>query len=267
MARTLTPERKALALEAKNLREFGYTQQEVADALGVPRQTVFRWLAKVGNGHRVNVSNGGKLPRIPLTALPTIEITLYPCRYEETDGVIPDGSVDLILTDPPYLVSSNDITRSNQASLQRNFGEWDKVPEHTYQDSVKTWAVWELDKARREAAAGEELDVKAIENIVNGTCPKCQAPVHWDAALPWQLLDILDKTPCGAGYYQVTDGPPPGHLSEARKRRLNQMHLVILARSMDTPRLGATGRGKGQGYNRRGSSACPAPRGNRKDGG
>jgi len=31
MARTLTPERQQLALEARNLREFGYTQQEIAD--------------------------------------------------------------------------------------------------------------------------------------------------------------------------------------------------------------------------------------------
>lgn len=140
MARTLTPERQALALEAKNLREFGYTQQEIADALVVPQQTIFRWLAKVGNGVRPKVSNVKQLPTMPLVVLPTLDITLYPCRYEDAGGSIPDGSIDLILTDPPYLVSNNDITRSNQDDLRRDFGEWDKSPEALYQQSVKEWA-------------------------------------------------------------------------------------------------------------------------------
>lgn len=139
MSRTLTPERQALALEAKNLREFGYTQQEIADALGVPRQTIDRWVPKTGNGLRGKMSKKGKLPIKPLIALPTLDITLYPCRYEDAGGSIPDKSIDLILTDPPYLVSDNDITRTNQASLQRNFGEWDKTPETAYKESVQVW--------------------------------------------------------------------------------------------------------------------------------
>ena len=140
MARTLTPERRELALEAKNLREFGYTQQEIADAFRKPRRTIAYWLSIVANGTSGKVATRNHLARIPLTTMATIDITLYPCRYEEKENDIPRKSVDLILTDPPYLVSDNDITRTNQASLHRDSGEWDKTPEHAYQDSVKTWA-------------------------------------------------------------------------------------------------------------------------------
>lgn len=100
MARTLTPERQALALEAKNLREFGYTQQEIADALSVHQQTVSNWLKIVGNGTSSKVGKQNNLPTIPLVSLPTIDVTLYPCRYEDAGGSIPAGSIDLILTDP-----------------------------------------------------------------------------------------------------------------------------------------------------------------------
>jgi hypothetical protein len=116
MGRTLTPERQAKALEARNLREFGYSQQQIADALEAPQPTVCRWLAKVDNDTRAKADNRAKLSRMADIVVSTIDITLYPCRDEDTDGIIPSESIDLILTDPPYLVSDNDITRTNQAS-------------------------------------------------------------------------------------------------------------------------------------------------------
>jgi site-specific DNA-methyltransferase (adenine-specific) len=135
----LSPERQALALEAKNLTEFGYTQQEIADALGVPRQSINRWLINMGNGSCRKVGKTQLVPTMPLSKLPTLDITLYPCLYERTDGAIPENSIDLILTDPPYLVSSNDMVRSNQSDLQRDFGEWDRMPEDDYKKSVELW--------------------------------------------------------------------------------------------------------------------------------
>jgi DNA modification methylase len=39
--------------------------------------------------------------------------------------LIPDKSIDLVLTDPPYNVSTNDIDKGN-GILKQNFGEWDK---------------------------------------------------------------------------------------------------------------------------------------------
>lgn len=37
-------------MEAVQLREFGWTQQQIVDDLGVPRQTISFWLGNVGKG-------------------------------------------------------------------------------------------------------------------------------------------------------------------------------------------------------------------------
>ena len=104
------------------MREFGYTQQEIADTLGIPRQTITRWLANMGNGVRAKVGNSKRLPTIPRCALLTIDINLHPCRYEEAS--IPEETVDLILTDPPYLASSNNLSRTLQKTdLRRDYGK------------------------------------------------------------------------------------------------------------------------------------------------
>jgi len=61
-----------------------------------------------------NVAKHNSIATFPLKPLATLNITLYPCQYEKTENIIRDKSINLILTDPPYLVSTNDITRSNQ---------------------------------------------------------------------------------------------------------------------------------------------------------
>lgn len=136
----LTQERQELALEARNLREFGYTQKEIANALEVPRRTIRDWLNHTAIGNRANLAKQRDKATIPIATRATLDITLYPCPYEKTAGAIPDNAIDLVLTDPPYLVSNNDISRNNQANLQRDFGEWDKMPQGDYEGFVSLWA-------------------------------------------------------------------------------------------------------------------------------
>ena len=144
----LTPHRAELVLEALQLREFGYTQQQIADTLStpaeeVPQQTISYWLKHFGNG---TIGDVGKYTRLTnrdegsSTNIKPLPITLFPCKYEELDGQIPSGSIDLILTDPPYLVSSGNMSRSNQADLQRDFGDWDNISQVEYEKSVSIWA-------------------------------------------------------------------------------------------------------------------------------
>jgi orotate phosphoribosyltransferase-like protein len=80
MARTLTADRRALALEARNLRQAGYTQQYISDALRVPRRTVGDWLVYVANSTRGKVAKGRTMATIPDTTTATLSITLFPCR-------------------------------------------------------------------------------------------------------------------------------------------------------------------------------------------
>jgi len=106
----LTPHRAELVLEALQLREFGWTQQQIADALSTPavevyRKTVSNWLLKyMANPEMGNMAIRARLGHIVERAAGHIKnppITLYACKYEELDGQIPSGSIDLILTDPP----------------------------------------------------------------------------------------------------------------------------------------------------------------------
>lgn len=125
--------------EAIQLREFGLTQQKIADVLKVPQQTVSYWLSKVGNGIAGNI---GKAPPITNAGTPTLptSITLFQAKYEDVNNRISPESIDLILTDPPYLVSSANIGRNNQNDLQRDFGSWDKVTQKKYASMVRIWA-------------------------------------------------------------------------------------------------------------------------------
>ncbi len=40
---------------------------------------------------------------------------------------IPDNSIDLIITDPPYFLSNNGITCQSGKMVSVNKGDWDKV--------------------------------------------------------------------------------------------------------------------------------------------
>lgn len=97
------------------------TKRELAKAAHNNHHDYY-WLSIFGDGTNGKVGNHNRVPKTPLVGSPTIDITLYPCLYEKTQGVIPNETINLILTDPPYLVSSNDISRNNQADLQMKGG-------------------------------------------------------------------------------------------------------------------------------------------------
>ena len=52
-----------------------------------------------------------------------------------------DASVDAIITDPPYRISSDRIYRlASQADWNKNFGEWDNQPEGEFLADIRRWA-------------------------------------------------------------------------------------------------------------------------------
>jgi site-specific DNA-methyltransferase (adenine-specific) len=139
----ITPERAELIMEAVQLRGFGWTQQQIADDLKVPKRTVGYWLKNIAHDMGNNVAQANDRGNGSIAELGNITphpIRLFPCRYEEAAPRIEPGSIDLILTDPPYLVSNTDMSRKNQADLQRDFGNWDNIPQEQYAASVSMWA-------------------------------------------------------------------------------------------------------------------------------
>lgn len=138
----ITAQRAELAMEAIQLREFGYTEQQIADTLKVPQPAVCYWLKHFNNGKGNDVNNQATI--IDKRTMGVIDIkprpiTLFPCKYEEVGDRISADSIDLILTDPPYLVSATDMGRKNQADLQRDFGDWDNISQEEYAASVSVW--------------------------------------------------------------------------------------------------------------------------------
>jgi len=54
---------------------------------------------------------------------------------------IPDESVDLVLTDPPYNISTDRvISLEGRSDISRDFGSWDKTERETFLAQVKVWA-------------------------------------------------------------------------------------------------------------------------------
>lgn len=104
MARTLTPERQKLKQEALSLRyDYGLSEPAIVARLGIPQTTISYWVSN--NLHRDGNNNSSK-------------ITLLEGDCLEILPTIPDKSVDVLLTDPPYSVM-NDY-------------QWDKKDEAFY---------------------------------------------------------------------------------------------------------------------------------------
>ena len=141
MARIITPERQELRAEAIRLRKVGWSEREISRALAIPRATINLWITsnnEIGTSGQQSITGQPSGDRIARNSTP---ITLFPCKYEEAgDGIAP-RSVDLILTDPPYLASSNNLSRTLQKTdLRRDYGKWDKIPPRQYTRNVGTWA-------------------------------------------------------------------------------------------------------------------------------
>ncbi len=69
---------------------------------------------------------------------------------------------------------------------------------------------WSLADLGGEARAEvEDLDIEAIEALVEKRCPVCGKSLVWGEALPIGLLDMVDKRSLGAGYWRLTDNKSP----------------------------------------------------------
>lgn len=104
MGRTLTPERQKLKDQAISLRyDWLFSEREIADQLNLGKTTIHDYV--VGNSHLRAVGNNGRIKHFEgdcLEILPTL----------------PDKSIDVLLTDPPYSVMDD--------------YEWDKKDDEFY---------------------------------------------------------------------------------------------------------------------------------------
>jgi hypothetical protein len=129
------------------------------------------------------------------------------------------------VTRATFLDYEYDIEMAQELRGFRNMVVWGK-------NSWDNEPVWELNAVERKNAAGEDLNIEAIEHIIEHSCPKCGSHITWDKALPAKLLDILDKESYGAGYYGIIDRSLPNHLSPDMEKRLLILRMEWLGKCM-----------------------------------
>jgi DNA modification methylase len=67
-------------------------------------------------------------------------IQLHQGDFYELVKKIPDNTVNLILTDPPYNIShGRTVTRYNASDISYDFGEWDKKGEEEFVENMREW--------------------------------------------------------------------------------------------------------------------------------
>ncbi len=129
VARTLTPERRALKLDALQLRrELGWSERQIAKALGVPQQTVNLWL-KAG---KESLAIPGQLPQATRNSKGHLTNNSGPLALgkvhvmDATQGLrlLAPRSVDLIFADPPYNIGVNYGTGLNDQRPHDNYLLW-----------------------------------------------------------------------------------------------------------------------------------------------
>lgn len=73
--------------------------------------------------------------------------------YEKVRG-IGDGTIDAIITDPPYNISTDRLYRlASQADWNKNFGDWDRQAAETFLADMARWAA-EFFRVMRDGASG-----------------------------------------------------------------------------------------------------------------
>jgi len=127
------------------------------------------------------------------------------------------------VTRATFLDYSWDIEMAMELRGFRNMVVWGK---NKWSDDP----VWSLSPAERQEKAGEDLDVKAIENIIEHKCPRCGEHLIAGTALPVKLLELQEHKSLGAGYYEVLTSSGPPRLSDDVKKKLERLRMEWLIR-------------------------------------
>lgn len=102
--------------------------------------------------------------------------------YEEVKK-IGNGSVDLILTDPPYNIArENEFDLEGRSNISQDFGEWDKHEERKFINSFSLWAT-EWARILREQGSGYVFTSDSYISHLRSALE--QAGLHVKATIVW----------------------------------------------------------------------------------
>mgnify|MGYP001267330283 CR=1 FL=1 len=74
--------------------------------------------------------------------------------------------------------------------------------------------VWSLEdcgpgSGPEDAPDEGEVDLAAVGSLESGLCPRCGKPIEWARALPIGILELVEKSYLGAGYWELESVRPP----------------------------------------------------------
>jgi len=127
-----------------------------------------------------------------------------------------------------------DVEMALELRRFRNAVSWG----YSFWDAEPAWSLAELKGKARATVEG--LDVQAVESLVGGVCPVCGKPIKWGEVLPIGLLNMVEKTDQGAGYWRLPDGRPKfSALTDADRRVLawlERIHRAVVQVAMERAR-------------------------------
>ena len=112
---------------------------------------------------------------------------------------IGDASVDAVITDPPYRISSDRIYRlASQADWNKNFGDWDNQPEGEFLADMRAWAQ-AFHRIMKPGATGFMFVAERYLNIAqaafDAACFEIKSSFFWCRSNPGTSVTKADFMP------------------------------------------------------------------------
>jgi DNA modification methylase len=126
-------------------------------------------------------------------------ITLHHGDFYQGVKKIPDASVDAIITDPPYNISTQRVYRlANQADWNKDFGEWDNQDEAEFIANIQTWAA-EFYRVLKPSKSGfmfvGEAYINIAQSIFDAAGFDIKGTFFWCRANPGVSVSKADFMP------------------------------------------------------------------------
>lgn len=104
-------------------------------------------------------------------------------EFSDVAATLPDGCIDLILTDPPYNIAREQVFElQGRSAISQNFGEWDKSSE---EDFLARFATWTRQWARLLRPQGSGYVFTSDRHLSHLRAALTEAGLHVKATIVW----------------------------------------------------------------------------------
>ena len=112
---------------------------------------------------------------------------------------IKSGSINAVITDPPYNISQNrSYTRDDGSTIEKDFGDWDKVDKSEFLEMIDKWSV-EFFRIMIPGASGfifvGEDYIQSIKDAFKATGFDIRATFYWCRTNPGASMQQTDFMP------------------------------------------------------------------------